>query len=680
MPLTQKPGISPGRLGVCAAALGLGAWGTAAAATPAGPVSPGAPSSTTPSSTAPSPTAPSPIAPSRAAAPAAAGLPNLAADPELLRPLTPLDQFRPAPASREAAAAGASQVRYALSVQGLDAPGLARSFDQLSALRAGRGEAASRLQIAERAQEDKDLVLRLLRAQGYYLGDATVSIRADGAGRFQVSLVAVMGPRFRFGRVEVRGPATRPPGLARKALGLVPGDPIVAAEVEAAEANVTLRLPQQGYPFVKLGPRDVALDPDTHKGDYVLPVDPGPKTRFGGFQLDEPVFKAGHVADIARFHAGETYDSRKVDDLRRALVATRLFSSVGVSPVRVAGLGPDGEARADLKITGQAAPTHTLSGSIGYETGAGAKVEADWSALNIFPPEGALTLQGVAGTQQFLLGANFRRSNAGERDRTIEADVRASREDTSAYRADTGLLSFGVSRESTPIWRKVWTWSATLEGVVTNELAYDPALDDNVRRTYELGDLRLSGGYDRSNNLLNPTRGYKLLATLTPGYVSGNGGSGFVQATLEARGYIPATRSLVIAARFRVGSQLAAGADQLPPSRRFYEGGGGTIRGYAYQQVGPKARNGAPIGGASLVNGSLEARYRFGDFGVVGFLDAGQAYRAATPQFSDLRFGAGLGGRYYTNFGPIRLDVGIPLNRRSGDSAFGVYISIGQAF
>ena len=76
----------------------------------------------------------------------------------------------------------------------------------------------------------------------------------------------------------------------------------------------------------------------------------------------------------------------------------------------------------------------------------------------------------------------------------------------------------------------------------------------------------------------------------------------------------------------------------------------------------------------------MEARYRFGNYGVVAFVDAGQAYSETMPQFSDLRYGVGLGGRFYTNFGPIRLDVATPVNRRPGEARINVYVSIGQAF
>ena len=127
-------------------------------------------------------------------------------------------------------------------------------------------------------------------------------------------------------------------------------------------------------------------------------------------------------------------------------------------------------------------------------------------------------------------------------------------------------------------------------------------------------------------------------------------------------------------------SIIGAARERLAPSRRFYAGGGGSVRGYGYLQLGPKDPNDDPIGGRSLNEAAVEARYRFGNWGVVGFLDAGQVYRGSTPDFSNLRFGAGIGGRFYTNFGPMRLDLATPINRRPGEARITVYVSIGQAF
>lgn len=138
--------------------------------------------------------------------------------------------------------------------------------------------------------------------------------------------------------------------------------------------------------------------------------------------------------------------------------------------------------------------------------------------------------------------------------------------------------------------------------------------------------------------------------------------------------------SLVIAGRIRVASILGADRERLAPSRRFYGGGGGSVRGFGYQQLGPKDPNDDPIGGRSLNEVAIEARYRFGNYGIVGFVDAGQVYTGSTPDFSHMRAGVGLGGRFYTNFGPMRLDVATPIGRKPGESRVSVYVSIGQAF
>jgi translocation and assembly module TamA len=120
--------------------------------------------------------------------------------------------------------------------------------------------------------------------------------------------------------------------------------------------------------------------------------------------------------------------------------------------------------------------------------------------------------------------------------------------------------------------------------------------------------------------------------------------------------------------------------DTVAPSRRLYSGGGGSVRGYGYQQLGPKDANGDPLGGRSQVEFAGEVRYRFGDFGIVPFFDAGQVYEGLAPKFSDLRYGVGIGARYYTNFGPMRIDLATPIGRRPGEARLALYISIGQAF
>jgi len=156
---------------------------------------------------------------------------------------------------------------------------------------------------------------------------------------------------------------------------------------------------------------------------------------------------------------------------------------------------------------------------------------------------------------------------------------------------------------------------------------------------------------------------------------------GYARTQLDASVYRTVRPGVVLAARTRLGTIAGAPRDAVAPSRRFYAGGGASVRGYGYQDIGPRDPNNAPIGGRSLTEFSIEARVKaFGNFGVVPFLDAGNIYTSPLPRFTGLQYGAGLGVRYYSNFGPIRLDVGTPLNPQPGDSRIAVYVSLGQAF
>ncbi|WP_326524388.1 autotransporter assembly complex protein TamA [Sphingomonas sp.] len=622
-----------------------------------------------------------------------------AQDSELAQPLPPLAGFDAAPVQIAGVDdAPAAEIRYQTLVEGLGAIGLEGRFNALSALKDDR-DAPNAAVIAARAKEDEALAVRLMHAIGYY--DATASSAIEqlpDQGGVRVTLTAIPGAIYNLGAIIVKADPTVPIGLIERELALALGQPIDAERVQGAEANVALRLPQQGYPFAEVGQRDILLDEVTHVGDYTLPVTIGPRGSFGRIVTQgDPVFEPLHIERLRRYKEGELYDARMVDDLRQALVATSLFSSAGVEPQRTGRPGPDGTEQVDLLVTQNKGPHRTLAGQLGYGTGQGFTIEGSWTHRNLFPPEGALIVSGIAGTQQQGLGVTFRRSNAGRRDRTVTAIASANRQNYEAYEAFTGTLSGRISYDSTPIWQKRWTYFYGFELVGTNEDVFDFALNDRVRRTYGIAAFPAFLGYDTSDDLLNPTRGFRVKLNLSPEASVNRGTRPYARTMLEGTAYYPVGGNIVIAGRARVGSIAGIGRDELAPSRRFYSGGGGSVRGFGFQQLGPRTEEPnpkydpdepdkepltifRPLGGRSFNEFALEARYRFGNFGIVPFVDAGQVYDTALPKGSDIRFGAGIGGRFYTNFGPMRVDVATPINRKQGESKIAVYISIGQAF
>ncbi len=644
----------------------------------------------------PAPTTQAPATPATATTPATtlAGdvlPPTGPSDPQLAQPLTPLLSFDTTPLQTAADIKDkdAPDIRYETATKGLDkaGDGLEGEYKALSALAEGKGKAANATQVAARAREDEALAVRLLKSLGYYDATAISTIEtipdADKTkpARLKATVSAQPGRLYSLSSITVKADATTPPDLVRTQLPLKVGDPIEAARIQGAEANVSLTLPQQGYPFVKVGERDILLDDQTPTGAYTLPVDTGPRSSFGQLRTEgDPVFNLEHLNLFPRFKSGELYDNRMTDDLRDALVATSLFSTVSVEPVRTGTINPDGTEQVDLLVRQSEGKPRSLGGNVGFSTGQGFRAEGTWQHRNLFPYEGALIGSVIAGTQEQGVSGTFRRANAGRRDHTFSLTAGANHSNYDAYDAFTTSVGVRWSYDSTPIWQKPLTYYYGGELVGTNESVYDFGQGRNVRRTYGIVALPGQVKFDRSDSLLNPTKGYRLTLNLSPETSVQGSVKPYIRTMIEGTFYYPVSSSIVIAGRAKAGSIQGVSRDDLAPSRRYYGGGGGSVRGYGYQRLGPFDPNGDPVGGRSLNEFALEARYRFGDFGIVPFIDAGNSYESSTPNLSSLRYGAGIGGRFYTSFGPMRFDVATPLNPREGDGKIALYISIGQAF
>jgi translocation and assembly module TamA len=573
---------------------------------------------------------------------------------------------------------------YTVAVTGIgaiDAPQLLTQFHELSTLETNRDDPANAAQLDRRAREDAELLAELLRATGHY--DAQVNTRLEPApavgGPVRVVLEAQPGPIYRFAEVRLPGLETAgadAPAL-REAFGVEPNDPINAAAVTAGEAALRVELGERGYAFADVGTPDIAIDHEARTASLVLPVEPNGTRRFGRIIVEgRPLFSAEHIQTIARFDPGERFRQPRIEDLRRAIVATGLVSSVNVRPIETPGTDV-----VDIAVALEPAPMRTIAGQAGYGTGEGFRVEASWQHRNLIPPEGAVTFRGVLGTREQLAGATLRRNNFRQRDQVLTANAVVSHIDRDAYNARSFLIGAGIERQTNIIWQKKWTWSVGADLITTDERDVDIDSGMTRRRTFFIGALPATLAYDGSNDLLDPTEGFRLSGRFSPEASLQSGFYGYSRLQLDGSAYYPATETVTVAGRLRLGTIFGAERDRIAPSRRFYAGGGGSVRGYGYQDLGPRDPVfNDPIGGRSLAEFALEARIRVGDFGIVPFFDGGNIDTSPLPRLRDLQFGAGVGVRYHTNFGPIRVDVGTPLNRREGDARIAVYVSLGQAF
>lgn len=557
-------------------------------------------------------------------------------------------------------------------------------FSGLSKLDQADGDEANIAQINRRANEDHVTLVQMLKTDGYYGGKVDVDIaRAQDSEKIAVTFNVTPGERFTYNEVTVPGLEQTGEDSAqfRETFGVDVGDPVDADDLKKSQASLQTDMQEHGYPFSKVGQEKVTIDHAITQGQLEQPVEPGGKRNFGKIvSANEEPFGADHMEVIARFDDGDLYKASMIEDLRRALVATGLASSVQVRPIESSD-----PSKVDVEVAMTSAPPRTISGQIGYGTGEGFRAEIGWEHRNLFPPEGALLLRGVVGTREQLASVRFRRNNFMERDRVLTFEALASDLDRPGYDARTVSLSAFMERQSNLIYQKKWSWSLGAQVVATDEKALVEDLGAEIRRTYVFAALPGTLYYDSTDNWLDPTTGFRAGISLSPEYSFKPERFPYVRAQLDSSYYMPIGESVVLAGRARYASIVGSDIGDLAPSRRYYAGGGGSVRGYGYQSIGAKDIDGKPLGGKGLAELSLEARIRIrsimdGNLGIVPFIDAGNVYEKPYPDLSGFQFGAGVGIRYYSMFGPIRIDVAMPINKRPEDGWVAVYVSLGQAF
>ena len=581
-------------------------------------------------------------------------------------------------------------------------------FRDLSALRELDDGVEATPQVAARARADAKLLGDILRTYGYYSGEvvrqlsggrrageaneAAAEDEAEAAAREpSVRFDILPGPRYRFGRIDLGElPALPEPDASRliEAFGIRTGDPLYADRIVERELELRVALGESGYPFAKVEEPQLLIDHAREEGDLTLAARPGGKYVFGEVISNDPRFLSGrHLARIARFDAGDTFQQSLETDLRRAIIATGLVSSVTVTPRETRAPAGDQPGEVALDVELERAPLRTIAGAIGYGTEDGFKVEGRWEHRNLFPPEGALRLRGILGTREVLGSVGIRRNNFLGRDQVLTVDLFASDIVTQAVDSRGGGVRATFEKVSNILFQKDVSWQVGGEVIFTDErnrnIRTAPGFEV-PRQAFLIGGLFGSLTLDESDDLLDPSEGWRATLFLAP-EVSQQGGaeSFYLRAQGDASTY-QSLGDLVLAGRVRAATIQGAGIDDIAPSRRLYGGGGASVRGYGFQGVGPRDALGNPTGGASLVEFSAEARIPTPLFGgaieVVPFIDGGSVARGSTPDFDEIRFGAGIGIRYKTTFGPIRVDVAAPLNPTEFDSPVVVYVSLGQAF
>lgn len=549
-----------------------------------------------------------------------------------------------------------------------------------------------------RARQDAGRLRTVLHSFGYYGG--TVSIRLDGRPLDQRGLADVLGkipkgvtvaarvavrpgPLFRLRRITIAGDV---PAAARARLGLKPGQPAVAAAVLKAGARLQRALQEEGYAQALVAPPQAFEHPREHVLDVAFTVRKGRRARIGRIELKG--LKSVNESFVRRrllLHPGELYRPSAIARARADLAALDVFAGVAVHIGD--HIGPHGHIPVVFDFTER--PLHAVALTGAYSTDLGLSLSASWRDRNLFGNAEQLNLSaagtGLAGSAVRGLGydltAQFVKPDFLRRDQSLEADLAALKQDLQAYNQRAVTAALSLDRKLPPLW--TFGFGAAAEAETIEQ--------EGVTRNYALASLPLHLNYDSTGiagTLLDPTHGVRGSLAATPTLSVGSHAQPF--ATFQAAGstYVDLSRfdlaapgRSVIALRGLLGSIVGAGPFMLPPDQRFYAGGSATVRGFRYQSIAPLFPDDNPIGGTSIDTGTIEFRQRLpGDFGGAAFVDAGQVGGHSLPFAGTPRVGVGVGLRYYTAIGPIRLDIAVPVNPLPGGDAFELYLGLGQAF
>jgi translocation and assembly module TamA len=538
----------------------------------------------------------------------------------------------------------------------------------------------SRLEARRRAREATETAISVLRSEGYY--DYQVDADIGDGDAPQPFVTIAPGPRTRLAAPSIAwiGPApdAETMAAANKAIALKPGDPGRSAEVIAAEGRVLAVIERRGYADAAAEPREVIVD---HADLLMTPtykIRTGELVRFDGVKL------AGHsrtnqrwVQRLAPWKPGEVYGPDKVAQLERRLNDAGAFGAVTVA-LAPPSEAVNGERPVVVSVSDRAKGALELGAS--YSTSEGAGINSSWLLYNRLGLADTLTNTAQYAQIDSRLQSQLSLPDWRRPDETLKLTVAVYRERPVAYE-EYGL---GIAADLTHRYGKTsfLSFGVTLDGTETNEEEQANRITTSKLRRLATGSAYGAFEWDHSDDPLNATRGWKLDARLQPTVSLGDGSVTYLKSWAQAAGYVPLNAiGAVLAARVKVGTIFGGKIPLVPAQDRFYGGGGGSVRGYGYQEVGPRFSDNNPQGGLSVVETSFEVRKRLTEqWGAVAFLDAGTVGLQTNPDFTRPKYGAGVGVRYNLGFGPIRLDLATPINPEKGDPILQVYLSIGQSF
>lgn len=559
------------------------------------------------------------------------------------------------------------------------------ALNQASLLRALDETAAPQDYIAA-ARADYRRLLTALYAEGYYAGQVSITVDGQEAANIaplaapqniaEIVITVLPGQQFTFGDVRI-SPLPADTSLPED---LGPRRTAASGEIQSAVRGALLSWRELGFAKAAVDGQSIRARHSDAKLDVAVSLDPGPRLTFGPLSVtgNERVSE-DRVREIAGLPVGDVYAPDEIDRAERRLRRTGTFDSVALRESETIGAGDT------LPIVAQVSESDLRRIGVGAEISSteGLTLSTFWLHRNFlggaerFRADAEVSgISGDTGGVDYRIGANLTRPATFGPDTEYFISGEISREDEPEFLLDKVGIETGFSR--------ILSDDLTVRAGVGLLRAREETATET--REYTLLTLPLDGTLDRRDDPTNAQDGYYLDLNLTP-FISIDGDIAGARFYGDARVFrtVGDAQKLTFAGRGQVGSVLGASLDDAPADFLFYSGGGGTVRGQPYQSLGVDTLDGTTMvtsGGTSFVGAQLEARYLVREnIAIVGFYDFGHVGETEMPgEGGDWHAGAGIGVRYNTGIGPIRLDLGTQASGNNAATGLQVYIGIGQAF
>ena len=540
------------------------------------------------------------------------------------------------------------------------------------------------------ARGDYARALGVMYDEGYF--SAIINITLDGVEAAEIApldapayvgkvVIAVdPGPRFKFARADLGPLAPGTTAPEEYAVGETAGTGIIKQATSGAVSDWR----DASHAKAAVADQQIIADHNVARLESSVELNPGPAVTFGRLQTTgNERLSTRRLEKIAGFPEGEAFDPEKLDDVRKRLRRSGIFSAITL--VEAETLNPDNSLDVGLTVVEQ--KLRRIGAAFEISTVDGAMVSAYWLHRNLLG-------EGERFRVDFEIGDISTTSNGDGLDYSF--GVRLDRPATLS--ADTtGYVELRLKEENEPeYYKKSADVGFGFSYIRSERLTADIALQFSKSRVdygwgyydYETIALPASITWDRRDDMKNAKRGYWLSGGVMPFLGLNETGSG-IRLTGEGRVYrsLMEDDRLTFAGRLKAGTVLGPDILEVPPDYLFFSGGGGSVRGQPYESLGfhipvDDSDEDAYVGGQSIVNLSLEARYQVREkIGAVAFLDAGQIWtEGGWKGHSEWQSGAGIGMRYDTPIGPLRFDIATPVEPRENESKVQLYLGLGQAF